>query len=133
MHGLLEALFSDEARLGTARLAGTEERVAVVVDVEFMKWGTRLTTTLAMLRPAEEPFVDPEGAPTPAATAAFEALRTGALDTSHETWFDVDSQGRVHVCFAKRGTPVDPSSALVTLPWQDPDELFELMMIYDQS
>jgi len=36
-HVLLEVPYSDEPRMGTARLSGTDELVAVVVDVELLK------------------------------------------------------------------------------------------------
>jgi hypothetical protein len=121
---LLEALYSDELRLGTARLSGTDELVAVLVDVELVKWGKMFTTTPGVLKCADEPFVDQGGKLTAAARAVFETWKVHALDTDHETWFNQDPDGRVHVHYAKRGAPSDRLAALITLPWNDPDEMF---------
>jgi len=121
---LLEALYSDELRLGTARLSDTDELVAVVVDVELVKWGKIFTTTLGVLRFAGEPFVDQNGNLTAAAWAVFETWKSQALDRDYETWFSEDPNGRVHVHYAKWGASGERPAALMTLPWNDPDQMF---------
>ncbi len=121
---LLEALYSDELRLGTARLSGTDELVAVVVDVELVKWGKMFTTTLGVLKCTSEPLVTRDGTLTAAAWAVFETWKNQALDRDNETWFSYDPDGRVHIHYARWGVPGDRPAALMTLPWNDPDELF---------
>jgi hypothetical protein len=129
LQSLLESLYSDELRLGTARVSGTDEWVAVMVDVELVKWGKMFTTTLGVLKCADEPLVDQAGKLTAAAWAIFETWKVRALDTDHETWFSQDPDGRVHIHYAKRSAPGDRTAALVTLPWIDPDEMFLETMV----
>jgi hypothetical protein len=128
LQSIRDARFSNELRLGTARLAATKEQVAVVVKVEEIERDTRITTTLGMLRPADTRYVERDGSLTQAAKSVFETLKA-ELFNGNETWLSEDAHGRVHVGFAKRGTPGDERRALITLPWADPKDTFEAPVV----
>jgi len=59
----------------------------------------------------------------------FKALKGKILKPDYETWFNQDAAGHVQVSFAKRGAPGDPHNALITLPREDPDEMFQETMV----
>jgi hypothetical protein len=125
MQGIAEALAVNELHLGTARLAATGERVAVVIELGHLERGVTAATPLALLKPGDEPLMQADGSLSAAAHRVFKTLKSRVLKADYETWFSQDPHGHVHVCFAKRGTPGDPHNALLTLPWADPDDLLE--------
>lgn len=121
---LIDARFGDELRLGTARLVATGEVLAVVIDREEIERGTTFTSTLAVLKVADVPFVDADGGLTKAAHAAFASLQSATMDGNNEAWLSESADGHVDVVFAKRGAAVEVGAALITLPWADPATLF---------
>jgi len=129
MQGITEAMADNDLHLGAARLAATGKRVAVVVESAEIEHGFVATTPLALLNPTNEPLVDADGALTDEARRVFKTLKGRILKPDYETWFNQDADGHVQVSFAKRGAPGDPHNALITLPWEDPDEMFQETMI----
>jgi hypothetical protein len=129
MQGITEAMADNELHLGAARLATTGKRVAVVVESAEIEHGLVATTPLALLNPTAEPFVDADGSLTDEARRVFKTLKAKILKPDYETWFNQDADGHVQVSFAKRGAPADPHKALITLPWDDPDDMFQETMI----
>ncbi len=125
MQGIAEAASANRLRLGTTRLIAAARRVAAVVEVTRNQRGVTQTTALALLKPVDTPFIDDDGNLTDAARSAFAALKRKILQADIETWFGQDGSGRVHVGFAQIGAPGTPSTTLLSLPWDDPDELFE--------
>ncbi len=129
MQGIAEAAAGNRLQLGSTRLIATARRVAAVVEVTRNQRGLTQTTALALLKPVDTPFMDDDGKLTDAARSAFAALRRKILQTDIETWFGQDGSGHVHVGFAQMGSPGMPSTTLLSLPWDDPEELFEATAI----
>lgn len=129
MQGIAEATAGNKLRLGTTRLVATAGRIAAVVEVTRNQRGVTHTAALALLKPVDTPFTDDEGNLTDAARSAFAALKRKILQADIETWFGEDSSGHVHVGFAQMGSPGTPTTTLLSLPWDDPDLLFEATVI----
>jgi hypothetical protein len=122
---LIDARFGDELRLGTTHLLATGEVLAVVVDQEEIESDTTLNSTLAVLKASDLPFVTKDGALTDAARAAFASLKSATMEGNTEAWLSESPDGHVDVVFARRGARAEDGAVLITLPWADPDTLFE--------
>lgn len=112
--------------LVTARLAETKEFVAMVAAMQKEGTGV-LVVPFGMLRglPGEPPLVTSEGALTPTAKPRFEALKKHLKSAKHQAWFCDDAQGRPAVAMVPLGKEGTLETAVLTLNWGNPYELFE--------
>jgi hypothetical protein len=107
--------------LAASSIVATGEPVAILIAT-YMEGDEHIIVPLAVLRMTNP--LDEQGRIKPETKEKFEELNSILRNTKYCPFFFTDDDDRVIVAMATKGTTAQECDALLTMPWDNPYELF---------
>jgi hypothetical protein len=113
--------------LAASCLVATGEPVAILI-AKYMEGDEHVIVPLAMMRLADP--LDEQGRIKPDTKVKFEELNSLLRNTKYQPVFFTGEDDKVTVAMAAKGTTAQECDALLTMPWDNPYELFRDPLAY---